>query len=467
MRHARHQAAQRGQFFLAHQFRLRFLQLAQGAVQGRVLFFQRFLGAAHGAVSLDARHRHGHVAGHEGQHVQFRLAIHDGLVIALHDDHAIFPVAQQHRRAHPAGDAGIAQRLFHLAAGHQRRIALRIEQAGLAARQHIRTHADAVVKAFHGRLRILFIDKVRNRDVLVVAVVQGNEEIFRRHQFADDGVQARVQGRRIGHLRRQVGDFIQRMLQVFRAAPLGHLVGQQGRALLYRLFQPVHALHALQRARHMRGDQREQGLVFQAETVLRVVALDDDGAQHLVLLVQQRAADPVLGRRAAAPGPAADGAHGVVVGRHHQLLAVDDDPGRGRLRGTGQAHAHAGLGRSVEFIDKIRKTHQTVVAVAQRHIKIGRIHDATQRRVHGLQEFADIAAGTGALADFQQHGLHGFQAAETTFHGLKATFREICSENQYYQFSPALARLKKQNLALRHGNTRHTSICHLGDTVAD
>jgi hypothetical protein len=37
--------------------------------------------------------------------------------------------------------------------------------------------------------------------------------------------------------------------------------------------------------------------------------------------------------------------------------------------------------------------------------------------MHGLQEFADIAAGAGALADFQQHGLDGFQTAETAFHG--------------------------------------------------
>ncbi|MNS75452.1 hypothetical protein D3C72_1089740 [compost metagenome] len=357
------------------------------------------------------------MAGHESQHIEFRLAIHDGFVIALHDDHAIFALAQQHGRTHPAGDADIAQRLVHLATGHQRRIAAGIEQASLAPRQHVRTHADAVMKAFHGRLRILLVDEIRDRDVLVVRVVQGDEEILGRHQFADDGVQARIQGRRVGRLRRQVGDFIQRMLEVFRAAPLGHLVRQQGRALLHRLFQPVHALHALQGARHVRGDQREQGLVFQAEAVLRVIALDDDGAQHLMLLVQQRTADPVLGRRAAAPGAAADGAHGVVVGRHHQLLAVDDDPRRGRLRGAGQAHALVRVGRGVEFIDKIGKAHKTVVMVAERHVKVRRIHDASQRRMHRLQEFADIAAGARALPDLQQHGLNGFQTAEAAFHG--------------------------------------------------
>jgi hypothetical protein len=96
VRHAGHQAAQRSQFFLAHQFDLRLLQLGQRGVQGRVLRFQEDGALVDGALepvdTLQALQRHRRVV---GDHAEQRLVlIATGMLggIALDHDRAQWQV---------------------------------------------------------------------------------------------------------------------------------------------------------------------------------------------------------------------------------------------------------------------------------------------------------------------------------------------------------------------------------------
>jgi hypothetical protein len=72
----------------------------------------------------------------------------------------------------------------------------------------------------------------------------------------------------------------------------------------------------------------------------------------------------------------------------------------------------------VDFIDKVDKANRVVVLIGQGDIKIGRIHDASERAVDGADELADVGAAHRQLANFQQHRLHRFQPLEAVFHNF-------------------------------------------------
>lgn len=91
-------------------------------------------------------------------------------------------------------------------------------------------------------------------------------------------------------------------------------------AFVHGALQPVHALQALQRHRDVVRNHAEQGLVLGTVGVFGAVALDHDRAQRQVLLVEQRATHPVLGR-AAAPEVRA---RLEIGGGNDQGLAVQD-----------------------------------------------------------------------------------------------------------------------------------------------
>ena len=336
-----------------------------------------------------------------------RAVVHAGF-IGLHDHRAARAAvaADRHpeevQRGRAQADAADVQRLRYLACGAANRLAMPDQPQGQAVAQvGGRDLAIGFVD-----VDVLGIGEIDEAHAVAFAVVQGDEEVARVHQFADHQVDAPQHVFHAQFAAGEVGDAVQRRLQRFAALAFADLLGEGEGAFLHPAFEFVVRLASGQRDQDVVGDELQQGAVFLAETVGLVVALH-----------HHRAADHAIGdhRHAEPVGAAGPVALRVLVeaecaaqlsrGSHRRASRVDHAEGQAVADPRRRVFLLRVDRAQVLFVGVVDEAQAVARAVVQRDQEIARVHQRTDDVVDAPQGVLHVQPRRREVGHRVQRGL--------------------------------------------------------------
>ncbi len=224
----------------------------------------------------------------EGQKFLITGAVADQPRIALHHQDAADHLGIEQRNPQPGLRADRIAGAPDLTGCHEQTRIVEVDQAGPPLTNHVFGQA-AIAPAWRRRIALVFVDVVRKGHFLEYVVIQGNVEVARHQQLADDAVQACEQLLHVAALAGQFGNLEQRAVQVFGALTLGHFLAQ-GRVELREFtgalgdcsFQIVTVQNTVQGHRDVASDHKEQRAVFGTVDTRHVIDLHGNHAEYFV-----------------------------------------------------------------------------------------------------------------------------------------------------------------------------------------
>ena len=349
------------------------------------------------------------VLGHVGQQgAVLGGVVHAGLV-GLHHHRAAHAAFAHHRHAQEiqrrraqADAARHVQRLRHLARGAAHRLAV----ADQPQRQAVAQAGGGDFAVGLVDVGVLGVGEVDEAHAVALGVVEGDVEIARVHQLADHKVDAPEHVLHAKAAAGQVGDAVQRGLQLLAALALQHFLGERAGALLDPALQFVVRLAAGQRDQDVLGHELQQGQVLLGVAVRVLVALHHDrAARHA--FGQHRHAQPVgalrpvhrhvdvqAQRAPQLPRRPQRGAAGV---DHRQGQAVADLGCRVFLQRIDRA--------VVAFVGEVDEAHAVARVVVQGDQEVRGIHQLADHVVDLPQHVGHLQPGRRKVGDLEQGGL--------------------------------------------------------------
>ncbi len=171
-----------------------------------------FLAVAQHLFGAFAFDHQGDLARDKGQNILIALGVAQIMLVGLHhqspQDFAV-PAAQGH--AQPVHR--ISALLLHLTRSHQLVENLRRGQQRAAGAQHVFGQPAADALRFGGAVK--FIHKVGEVDLFAFFIQQGDVEIVRRNQIADDGMHRKVELIQVFHQVHGLRNAVQGLFQLF------------------------------------------------------------------------------------------------------------------------------------------------------------------------------------------------------------------------------------------------------------
>ena len=358
----------------------------------------------------------GDMVGDEGQ--QFLVAHGKRRVgrVALHGKHAYGPLVADQGNAEPV--ARPRTETLDVARADQFIDAGAIGKQGAAGPQHVLGHAVGHRPARPHRIDL--VDRIRKFQLLAAIGNQGDVEIARVQQLADDGVDAGVEILHRFAGSRAFGDAKKGALQALAALPLGDLLlqlliglGQLLGTLGDTLFEFGLGLLALEGGQDVLGHVVEDGAVFLGIARVGKVALHDDRPADRGRRADHRYAEPVLAV-GAEPFVARDIELGANLrrGSHLRLAAAQHGQGDAARQVAGGNLVIGIEDVAVDGVDEIEEAQAVALGFVQRDEEVLGVHEPADDLVDAAQHVGHVEIGTGHVGDREQGPLHVLGALE-------------------------------------------------------